>query len=293
MPGNLFALTGGVIDWRIVWTGFQTDAGSLIFDASLLVLFGGYWIATRRLERWRVRRTLAFTSGLFLIFVAVGSGLAAYDDTNPSVHVIQHVLLMMLAPPLIVLGEPSTLLSQVTRRPTKLRIIRLENSRPARLLSGPVGWFLYSASMPVYFLTPLYADSVHDELFHVFVHGWLLVVGYFYATSLIGIGARRRGYTSRLFIVLAGMPVEAALGAALMLWPWPLVSGESLDAAHSAGQVFWMTSMVGSGLMLALVLGQWAIEDERRTRRADLHMESTVVPVAEFNQPVPWLKHDR
>jgi putative membrane protein len=54
-----------------------------------------------------VWRLAAFMSGLFALWIAVGSPLAAFDDELLSIHMIQHILLMAVAPPLILLGAPA------------------------------------------------------------------------------------------------------------------------------------------------------------------------------------------
>jgi putative membrane protein len=52
-------------------------------------------------------RLAAFLSGLCSLWIAIGSPLAAYDDVSLSVHMVQHLLLMVVAPPLLLLGAPS------------------------------------------------------------------------------------------------------------------------------------------------------------------------------------------
>ena len=54
-----------------------------------------------------VSRLAAFMSGVFALWIAVGSPLAAFDDALLSIHMIQHILLMAVAPPLILLGAPA------------------------------------------------------------------------------------------------------------------------------------------------------------------------------------------
>ena len=54
-----------------------------------------------------VWRLAAFMSGLFALWIAVGSPLAAFDDELLSIHMIQHILLMAVVPPLILLGAPA------------------------------------------------------------------------------------------------------------------------------------------------------------------------------------------
>jgi putative membrane protein len=52
-------------------------------------------------------RLACFMSGMFALWIAVGSPLAAFDDDLLSIHMVQHILLMAVAPPLILLGAPA------------------------------------------------------------------------------------------------------------------------------------------------------------------------------------------
>jgi len=73
--------------------------------AAFLYLRG--WISTRSvsapIQPWKAS---SFLLGLVLVWMAWGSPLAAYDHSLLTVHMIKHLLLMTLAPPLILLGEP-------------------------------------------------------------------------------------------------------------------------------------------------------------------------------------------
>src|SRR5580704_17593053 len=53
------------------------------------------------------RRLACFMSGVLALWIAVGSPLAAFDDDLLSIHMVQHILLMAVAPPLILLGAPA------------------------------------------------------------------------------------------------------------------------------------------------------------------------------------------
>ena len=52
-------------------------------------------------------RLAAFFAGIVCVWAAVGSPLAAFDDVSLTVHMVQHLLLMAVAPPLILLGAPA------------------------------------------------------------------------------------------------------------------------------------------------------------------------------------------
>jgi putative membrane protein len=54
-----------------------------------------------------VWRLVAFFSGLLSLWIAIGSPLSAFDDASLTAHMVQHLLLMAVAPPLLLLGTPS------------------------------------------------------------------------------------------------------------------------------------------------------------------------------------------
>src|SRR5215470_9149590 len=66
------------------------------------------WLRLRRQmpERFGAARPLAFFAGLASIFLAVSSPLDAFANLLLTAHMVQHLLLMMVAPPLILLSDP-------------------------------------------------------------------------------------------------------------------------------------------------------------------------------------------
>jgi putative membrane protein len=67
------------------------------------------WLSLRRsspdlFPPWRLA---AFLAGMFALWIAIGSPLAAFDEASLTVHMVQHILLMLVVPPLILLGAPS------------------------------------------------------------------------------------------------------------------------------------------------------------------------------------------
>ena len=81
-------------------------------SAALIVMALVYvrgWVRIRRLERDSVGdwRAASFLLGVFFIWLAMASPIAALDHELLTVHMVQHLLLMTLAPPLIWLGAPA------------------------------------------------------------------------------------------------------------------------------------------------------------------------------------------
>src|SRR5712672_1746512 len=74
--------------------------------AAIVYLRGWLYLRSRSVSIIPAWRAASFLIGAFLIWVALGSPLAAFDEELLTVHMIQHLLLMTLAPPLILLGAP-------------------------------------------------------------------------------------------------------------------------------------------------------------------------------------------
>src|SRR3954451_5570166 len=124
-------------------TGVSADPlpTALVVLAGLLYLYG-----VRRLHRrgdaWPVGRTIAFVGlGLGTIAIATLSGLATYDDTVFSVHMVQHMLLTMVAPVFLALGAPITLALRTVGPRSRRTLLTVLHSRAARVVTFPlVGW---------------------------------------------------------------------------------------------------------------------------------------------------------
>src|SRR6188474_3055390 len=90
----------------------------------------GWWVwAVRRVDRAHRanpvprRRSVAFGLGMLAIAFALLSGIDRYDTTLFSVHMVQHVLLAMVAAPLLALAAPITLILRVASHETRVRWI--------------------------------------------------------------------------------------------------------------------------------------------------------------------------
>ena len=79
-----------------------------------------------------------FLAGLAVVVMATESGIGAYDDVLFWDHMIQHLLLIMVAPPLLVVGQPVTLLMHASRNPLHTWVKRLLRSRVISALTWPV-----------------------------------------------------------------------------------------------------------------------------------------------------------
>ena len=171
---------------------------------------------------WPAGRTAAFLLGLATIGVATQSSVGVYDDVLFSIHMIQHLLLIMVAPPLLIFGRPVTLLLHAARNPLHTRIKQVLRSPVVSGLTWPpVAVTLYAAVVVSTHLTPLMNLVLENEAVHDAEHALYLVAGYLYFLPVIGSEPVRWRLSAfgRYLLLLITMPVDTLVGVVLMLIP--------------------------------------------------------------------------
>jgi putative copper resistance protein D len=121
-------------------------------------------------------RTAAFVGGMGAIAIALLSGIDSYDTTLFSVHMTQHVLLTLVAAPLIAVSGPVTLLLRVAAPATRRRLILpMLHARVTRFLAFPVvAWILFAGVMWVSHFSALFDAALEDPLIHDLEHALYL-----------------------------------------------------------------------------------------------------------------------
>jgi putative membrane protein len=149
------------------------------------------WLRRRPDMRWRAA---AFYGGLLALFAALDSPIAAYDDRLFSVHMTQHVLLMMVAPPLILIGRPWLLVWQPLplgfRRASAKQVVRSSWASPLRRAGGFVArplpaWLLATGTLVVWHLPALYDATVRNAGIHDLEHALFFVTSLLFWAQLI------------------------------------------------------------------------------------------------------------
>ena len=147
--------------------------------ASLLVAAALLWlVAARRVRAARGPaavswgRNALFLAGLGTIAVALASPVDAGAATRFSVHMVQHLLLALVAAPLLVLARPLTLALQASTPATRRRLrAPLLRSRPLALLSSPpVAWGGFALVMWATHFSPLYEAALANPGLHALEH---------------------------------------------------------------------------------------------------------------------------
>src|ERR1700761_8363981 len=240
--------------WGEAATNWQFAPIVTAFTALLAVayLWGVIRVRRRHPRRpWPLYRTIPFLLGLLVINLATQSGVGTYDDTLFWDHMIQHLMLIMIAPPLLVAGQPVTLLLHASRNPLHTRVKKLVRSRPVQWLTWPVfGVVAYAATIVGTHLTNFMNLVTEHAAVHEAEHVLSLVVGYLYFLPLIGKEPIRWkvSYPLRLFLLFIAMPIDAFTGVVLGSYQTdPFVPMDprswgpsAVNDLHEGGAVMWI-----------------------------------------------------
>jgi putative copper resistance protein D len=185
--------------------------------AILLLLIAGslYARGVSRATSWPRNRSVCFASGLLVTFIATQSFIGVFDQEYFSDHMIQHLLLIMVAAPLFALSAPLDLAYQSGNA----TIRRWLDSRFMAGVTHPLFAFaLYCVFIPFAHLTGFMNIMLEHEWLHDLEHVAFLVVGYLFFRVAFGL---ERGYKLhpglRLVYVMAAVPVDTFTGLVLSM----------------------------------------------------------------------------
>ena len=266
-----------LFNWQTNWT-------SLLAIALELVALGWYVVGVHRVRatgrQWPPLRAASFALGLVVVAYAVEGGIAHYQRVNFSAHVVQLLLLVDVAPPLLAIGAPIRLALQSTSRRANVVVARALHSAVARAVTQPlVALAIPTASMYVYFLTPLYSWSEHHPAFLAYVDLHLLLAGCLLWWVVVARDALPRAprFGVRFVLLSLSVPVNAFLGLAIASVSKPLYPvGNTLADTSSGGNVLWGLAEVFTVAALALLFVEWAREEERKAVRADRQLDAAM-----------------
>ncbi len=216
------------------------------------------------------------------------TGLNDYGMVMFSVHMVQHMVISMLSPILILMGAPITLALRALptaghgRKGPRELLLMLLHSRYMRIITHPVFTIpLFIASLYGLYFTPLFDFLMESRTGHVAMMVHFLAVGLVFFWPIMGVdpGPHRPGYLMRMLELFAGMPFHAFFGIALMMGSTPMVGTyenppaslgiDALSDQTSAGGIAWAFSEVPSVLVLLALLFQWYRSEQRQARRKD------------------------
>ncbi|MGW3625920.1 cytochrome c oxidase assembly protein [Streptomyces sp. NPDC000880] len=243
----------------------------------------------RRGDSWPVSRTVLFTVGVLSVALVMCTKLNDYGMVMFSVHMVQHMVISMLSPIVLLLGAPVTLalraLPVASRRGSKgprELLLALLHSLCMRIVTHPVFTIpLFIASLYALYFTPLFDFLMESKTGHVAMMVHFLAVGLVFFWPIMGVdpGPHRPGYVMRMLELFAGMPFHAFFGIALMMATEPMIKAyenppaslgiDALADQNAAGGIAWAFSEIPSVLVLVALVFQWYRSEQREARRMD------------------------
>lgn len=258
---------------------------------AVVVVSGLYVLGVRKLQRehihWPFGRTISFVVfGNGTLLFATQGPLAFLDTTLLSTHMVQHMLLSMIAPIFLALGAPITLLLRVTKGKVRKTIASVLHSRVVKILSFPLlAGFIYIVNPWLLYFTGYYEATLTNSLLHNLNHLHFIMVGSIWTWSLIGIDPMpRMGFPLRLFSIFVTLPFHAFLGLTIMNQSDGIARTyyESLNLEWGpgviadqqiAGGLLWAAGdVIGLLLFLALAI-QWSRDSDKEARRIDRDLD--------------------
>jgi putative membrane protein len=289
--GPLPDASGGAMtyltDWRVEPPLFAIVIAVLLYALGM----------RKRVSRTRRPRAEAafFAAGLGALVLAYDSPFATLDGELFWVHMTQHMLLLAVAPPLILLGRPWATIARSLpagiRRRITFGLVRGAWSAPlraaARRLTGPTpALVLFLGTLVAWHLPALYDATLNSFAIHELEHALFLAAGLLYWSQLIDSPPfrSRLGFLQRALYATVGMAVCSGLGLVLAFAPSPLYPGyaalasrpgglSALADQHLAGGIMWVPGSISFTVAIVLFAYRWLEETAQDGR-------STPVPLA-------------
>ena len=233
-------------------------------------------------------RTACFLGGLATIEIALQSGIDAYENVLFSDHMVQHILLTMIAAPLLAAGAPITLLLRVARPEARRRwILPVLHSRVVRAISFPVvAWVLFAAVMWGTHFSPLFEASLENPLVHDLEHVLFLSSALLFWWPVVGLDPSpwRMPHPVRALYAGLQMPQNTFLALAILSATAPLYRHyATLDLAwlpdpladqQAAAAIMWVVGDLTFFVAILLIVRAWMVSEDRATHAADARLDA-------------------
>ncbi|HEY2140939.1 MAG TPA: cytochrome c oxidase assembly protein [Solirubrobacteraceae bacterium] len=265
--------------------------GTWTIDPVLLCVLGVaaglyLWGVWRAQSSWPIWRLVSFLAGLCVLPLALLSGIDEYADELLSVHVIEHLLLILIAPTLLLWGAPVRLALKAARPAWRRALAVVLRSRPVRLLTRPAcGFVLFTLAVLATHLTGVYEAALHDQTLHALEHAAYFWTGTLFLLPLIAADPipRPPGAIARFSWLMAAMVVMSIPAGVFLFdeharYPFYSAPARALHVSALADQqTAGVLMLVGGGVVmgvLAIVIAMSAmLAEERRQQRRDRYAD--------------------
>lgn len=232
------------------------------------------------------RRAMTFYAGLAAILVALYSPIDSLSDRLFWAHMLQHLLLLMVAAPLIVLSRPWMSIWRALplrpRRALARGLVRSRRLRPVRALAQPpVAWLAFNVNLVLWHMPGPYDETLRNTYIHMLEHSTFLglAVLFWAQVAACSPAPRSLSYGRRIAFVATSAIPNIGLSMLLAYAQHPLYSHYA-NLAHRPGGISALTDQqIGAGFMwtagdlpfaiaIAVLAQRWMAQHELRASKA-------------------------
>ena len=252
----------------------------LLFAPAAVLAMLCYLAAVRRVRRaggvWPAARLTAWVLGCVTVLVATSSGIGAYATAVFSMHLLAHALLSTVAPLLLVLGHPLTLVRAAASPTLAARIDALVDATPWRLLHRPaLAWLAAAVAVFGVYATGLFDAVVREHWSHPAMDALALVSGLILFRAVLGRRDPEPPAFVRLGLLFSVMMLHAAFAIWVLAQPEPLAGPfysavampylpDLLADQRRGAVVAWMVSDLTMVVAASVVARSWLTHDPAR-----------------------------
>jgi cytochrome c oxidase assembly factor CtaG len=252
--------------------------------SAVLYVLGGRARAGTPLRRESLR-TLSFFTGLAVIVIALDSPIDDYADTLFWMHMVQHVLLLTVAPPLILLGHPWPRMWRAlplrTRTVVGRAIAGSGFTAPLRVLARPLpAWILFNVTIVAWHIPAAYNATLTSNVIHQLEHAMFFFFGMLFWARVVDPGPLRPRlvWPMRIVYVSSAMVVGWVLAIALVVVQHPLYAHyadllhrpgglTALGDQQIAGGIMWVLGSIAYTVTLLIGVYRWLAADNAVAQR--------------------------
>jgi len=271
-------------------------SSALIFA---LLLYVRGWLRLRGLDHGNARgwRAGSFVLGLLFTWIAMASPLAALDHEVLTVHMVQHLLLMTFAPPLILLGMPRKLLAHGLPQRFLQMIGRPLRSEPMQQFASVVThpalcWFAAAVTLVVWHIPSVFMLGMRSQMWHSIEQLCFLTSGLLFWSPVIRPSASTSKWPELsilLYLFLAILPCDILSG--FLVFCDRVVYPVFLSAPRSIGLSTLEDQQCAGALMWTCVTVVYLIAGALITARLLSPHRSEELAVLQFDSPPVAVRH--
>jgi putative membrane protein len=220
---------------------------------------------------------VAFAAGLAVVAAALLGPVDARSDASLAWHMVQHLALVSLAAPLLLLGAPLRLALGALPPRAAASLAALMNAPPLRLLTHPAfAWAQFALVLYGTHFSPLYEAALEHEPIHALEHALYLTSALVFWQPLLAVAPAPHAppHPARILMLFLALPMSAFLGFAFwvartVIYPHYAANANALGDQMNAGAVMWLAG--GAPLFLAMLwcVADWGAREHRLEAVAD------------------------